>query len=281
MRVIPALLLLPLCINCITAALHEAAFPEGLDYEYALDANTVAAVSDGYRVCFQTAEGQAEVRVRRIADPSGTARLPLDRVRVDAGFVWEAETVRGCSIAGVSGAYLPVGTLFFSKGRVPLESSRRGFTQVFDGQPESIRLSVDGRQIEIQSTGQLSRLRIAMRGEYGPAVLPYTEDEWISACKQDCPPADRGWKSLEFEPGGRLAVYYYHPDGRLRLKAFDVAMPENTVIYIPHVSSRPADVRYYLLPLYPFAVLLDAMTLVLQVTVWYDETRRTMACFDW
>jgi hypothetical protein len=269
--------------GCITGALHEAAFPEGYNYDFALEANAAAVSGQGFRVCFHSRSGPVEIELRpTVSDLPATFALPLARVDSQTGqIVWKASSTRGCTMQGISGLELPVGSLVFSDRVVNLPGKERRSAlsaAISAHTPLSVEISSDRKRLRVVTqTGEIT-LRPATYGEFDPGFAAYYEDQWVVETRT----APTSWEPLKMLDQKALNVYYRNSDGSMRLKSFPLtSLPQNMVVFVPFLSEEPKENRYYLLPLYPFAALLDAMTVVLQLTIWYEDARSTAACFRW
>lgn len=280
-------ILLTLCIfsnGCLTAALHEVAFPEGNEYDYARDADGAERSSEGFRICFQGPDGKTQVALTRTANPDPLYSLPLSAVKaVEGGPVWTGTVSPGCTLSALPGQILPPGSLLFEGQAALLQNTRRASVST-TALPSSARIlsaeiSGDKKHLRLTTSTQAPVvLRQAGPGELEPEYASYVEDQWILEKKT----VQTTWEPLETRDQKFLGIYYMHPSGSMRLKAFPLPDLQRTEIaYVPYLAERPESNRYYLIPLYPLAVVVDVLTVALQLTIWYDEGARTASCLRW
>lgn len=284
------LLLLPLlplvATQCITTALHETAFPDGSEYDYADETIAAAAFERGFRICMRGPQGVVELRVQAAAsDQPLTYILPLTAVNAFSDRAWQSSVTPGCSIQNSpTGRPAGSGSLVLSEQLVVIPHSEKRAAMSTASVPASARLasieiSADNKHLRVLAQGTAPViLKRAGPGDFEPGFSPYYEDQWIPASSS----GGETWRPLEILDQTSLAVYFIARDGQMHLRTFSMPdLSESSIVYVAHLAERPQPHRPYLIPLYPFAVILDVLTLALQVTVWYEDARRTAACFNW
>lgn len=275
-----------LSTHCITTALHETAFPDGSEFDYAEDAISAAQFERGFAICMRGPNGAVELRLKP-AESEGISALvlPLSKVSSKENHVWQASDLPGCSIQTTTPRRSPgTGSLLFSEQFVDLPHSERRAAASTAAIPAAARIlsadiSADKKHLRVvHEGGGPVILKRAGPGDFDPGFSPYLEDQWIA----EKSPVHTTWQPLEITGQKSLAVYFTANDGRMRLQAFAFpGLAQSSIVYVPHLAERPEPERYYLLPLYPFAAVLDVLTLALQATIWYQDVRRTGACFNW
>lgn len=277
-----ALFACTLFTNCITAALHEAAFPEGTEYDYALDASTAESVDGGFRVCFQGPDGKTQVVLTRVSGLAPLHAVPLSAANASGGVAWTGIVTAGCTVTGLPGQILPAGSLLFENEAAVLQETRRASVSTTalssSARVLSAEISADRKHLRLGTPSGPVILRKAAAGEYEPEFMAYMEDQWIRENK----PVQADWERVDLLDQKFLGIYYMHPTGSLRLKVFALpGLQKTEMAYVPHLAERPEPNRYYLIPLYPLAAIVDVLTVALQLTIWYDEGVRTAECLRW
>jgi len=282
-----AILLLPLVASqCITAALHEVAFPDSSEYDHANESTAAAQAENGFRICMRGPQGLVELHVQPVtSDHPLTTVLPLAVLDVFGDRAWQSSVIPGCSIQNSSpGRPVESGSLLLANQLIALPHSERRAIVSPAAFPASARIvsldiSADNKHLRLHSHAAAPLiLKRAGPGDFDPGFSPYIEDQWIATESA----VDTVWRAAEILDQKTLAVYFVANDGRMHLRTFPMSgFGESTIVYVAHLAERPEPNRPYLVPLYPFAAILDVLTLTLQVAIWYEDARRTAACFNW
>ncbi len=266
---------------CITEALHEAAFPTGYDLNYADDVRGLERAGDSFSFCVQTGEGLYEFRVT--GDYDRSYAMPLANLSVlSAERVWKAERNEGCKSSGRPGVTADSKLILFPAQAAALPAVEiRPVTAEVSERVARLEISSNGEKLRVTlENGKSITLRRAGPGQYGIFSgldeRPFIPSAAAAGTESFLPVAMR-------ELSGAVAIYYRRADGALHLKLFENILEpgsQTAVIYVPYVTSQPAANRYYLLPLYPFAIALDILTGVLQVFAWYEDSRSWRTCLQ-
>lgn len=267
---------------CITAALHKVAFPDGYDFEHAQDIHDLEASGNSFVFCVQSPRTTRQIKVT--GDSSRSYAMSSETLGIfEAQKVWETSISDGCKAKGPTGSFENASMLFFSTQSVPMTAITSRPVAPDVPVTRVAKLETDENQTRIRATlenGAVLELRRAGPGEFGiyngPRETPFVP---IASGKAE---NSTQWKEQPLRQlSGAVGIYFIRPDGNMALKLFDGVRPagsETALIYVPYVSMSREKNRYYLLPLYPFTMILDVLTIALQIAIWDEEIDTWTRC---
>lgn len=267
---------------CITTALHTMAFPDGYDFEHAQDIHDLEASGNSFVFCAQSPRTTRQIKVT--GDSSRSYAMSSETLSIfETQKVWETNITDGCQAKGPTGSFENASTLFFSTQSVPMTAITSRPVAPDVPVARIAKLETDENQTRIRATlenGVVLELRRAGPGEFG-IYNGTRETPFVPTARGNTQTVPQ-WKEQTLRQlSGAVGIYFIRPDGNMGLKLFDGVRPagsQTALIYVPYVSMSPEKNRYYLLPLYPFTVILDVLTVALQIAIWDAEIDTWTRC---